>query len=548
MQSYSNPRVAFDVPSFNDEDLFAMFNQPGGDTSVLFPQQLVPSDVDTAQLLLSITAVPGSCDGTHAAPDLGTQLVVALLDEGQNAQLWDSGATNNASASLNTDSSSAPLTADALLAIIKTNAQIETAESARAYYAALDPDSKKTTLSDWLDANCFDHTAADYGVAAAGANGAHATYTNNFDLGFGRDMYFMKCAATNTSASVVVNYASLEQAALKQSPIIAVAMEYGAAADGSNPDHRFTKFYVFAPDDRDGLLKRVASANFDRRGNKYVPGACTSCHGGTLPVLPPQFASATMTYPVIQNPTLDTNTTPANLCSATATTGCLAPGDVDAAFLPWDLDSLLYADTDPAFTGESVSKAGFNRADQEAHLKALNVLAHDTFEPEMEPQSVGTSTTQVDRYEAIRSLVEGWYGGSGFPNATYSDAAPPTSWTSWAAPSASADLFHNVFARNCRACHSVNPEVRGQHSVFGPYRLRRLRQRVRDHHRSESNRGLRGAAHRQILRFRAGLHARRSLDDGSLLGELQRRRQRGQSARHPSCPDNRSNRSADQHR
>jgi len=464
MQSFSNPRVAFDVPALNDEDLFAKFNQPGGDTSVLFPLQLVPSDIDSAQLLLSITATPGSCDGTHAAPDIGTGLVVALLDKGHTVQLVQNGSASSPAATLNTDSSSASLTADTLLATIETNSQIETLESAHAYYSAIDPESKKTTLNDWLDANCFDHKAADYGVGAAGANGAHAVYTNNFDLGFGRDMYFMKCAATNTSASVVINYTSLEQAALKQSPIIAVAMEYGAAADGSNPSHRFSKFYVFAPDDRDGQFKRVSSANFDRRGNKYVPGACTSCHGGTLPVLPANFSSATAKYPVIQNPTLDTITTPANVCTTTTRAGCLSPGDVDAAFLPWDLDSLLYADTDPAYAGNLIAKAGYNRADQEPHLKALNVLVHDTFEPEVEPQGPGAATPTLDRYEAVRSLVEGWYGGANFPSATYSDANPPASWTSWAAPAASADLYHNAFARNCRACHSVNPQVNIQFS------------------------------------------------------------------------------------
>lgn len=463
MQSFSNPRVSFDLPALNDEDLFAKFNQPGGDPSVLFPLQLVPSDIDSAQLLLSISATPGSCDGTHAAPDLGTGLVVALLDKGHTVQLVQNGSASNPAVTLNTDSSSAPLTADTLLATIETNTQIETLESAHAYYAAVDPESKKSTLNDWLDANCFDHTAPDYGVGAAGPNGAHAVYTNNFDLGFGRDMYFMKCAATNTSASVVINYTSLEQAALRQSPIIAVAMEYGAAADGSNPSHRFTKFYVFAPDDRDGQLKRVSSANFDRRGNKYVPGACTSCHGGTLPVLPANFR-ATAKYPVIQNPTLDTTTTPANLCSPTATAGCLSSGDVDAAFLPWDLDSLLFADTDPAFTGHSIAKTGLNRADQEPHLRALNMLAHDTFEPEVEPQGAGAAAPTLDRYEAVRLLVEGWYGGPNFPNGSYSDANPPASWTSWAATAASADLYHNAFARTCRACHSVNPQVNIQFS------------------------------------------------------------------------------------
>jgi len=464
MQDFTNPRVTFDVPSFNDEELFSLYNQPTGDVTARFPLQLVPSDVDSARLLLSISATPGSCDGTHAAPDLGTKLVVAVLDDAQATPLWNSGAANNSAAILDTDKSSAELSPDTLLASVATKAQIETAESAAAYYKAIDPSANKTTLNDWLDANCFDHKASDYGVAAAGANGAHAVYTNNFDLGFGRDMYFMKCAAANTLASVVINYPSLELAALKQGPIIAVAMEYGAAADGSNPEHKFAKFYVFAPDDRDGLLKRVGSANFDRRGQLYVPGACTSCHGGTLPTLPANFASATMSYPVIQDPRKDTQADPANACGPTTPAGCLSAGDVDAAFLPWDLDSLLYADTDPAFTGLSIPRTGYTRADQEAHLRALNLIAYETFQPEMEPQKVsdgngGTTTVQVDRYANVRSLVEWWYGGANFPSPTYKDAAPPDTWSSWATPAASANLYHTVFARNCRACHSVNPAV-----------------------------------------------------------------------------------------
>src|SRR5262249_47196917 len=157
---------------------------------------------------LSISATPGSCDGKTAAPDLGTRLVVGALNANQDTPLWNPSDTNNAAATINTDSppssnnpTPAMLTSDILLAKIATNAQIETAESAAAYYLAIDPDNKKTTLNDWLDANCFDHNAPDYGVAAAGANAAHAVYTNNFDLGFGRDMYFMNCAANNTLAT-----------------------------------------------------------------------------------------------------------------------------------------------------------------------------------------------------------------------------------------------------------------------------------------------------------------------------------------------------------
>ena len=73
---------------------------------------------------------------------------------------------------------------------------------------------------------------------------AHATYTNNYDLGLGRDMYFTVCTAASPAvinglakvgdmASVVINYASLEAAASKINPIIAVAMEYSAATDAA---------------------------------------------------------------------------------------------------------------------------------------------------------------------------------------------------------------------------------------------------------------------------------------------------------------------------
>src|SRR6185369_7844851 len=77
-----------------------------------------------------------------------------------------------------------------------------------------------------------------------------------------------------------------------------VAMEYRAAPDGSG--RRFPKFYIYAPDDRTGELNRVLSANFDRRGQKFLPGACTACHGGNLPSLPQTFVGPSMTAGLAQ--------------------------------------------------------------------------------------------------------------------------------------------------------------------------------------------------------------------------------------------------------
>ena len=475
VDSYTNPRVVFEIPSLNDQYLFARFNQPvPGDTSAqldaLMAQQLVPADEDSASLELTLTATPGSCDGTLTAPDLGGKsLIVAVLDSSGKVALQSAPAAPGVPAVLSQDASGATLTSDGLLGALtpaNSSAQIQTLASADAYYQAIDPLGIETTLQGWLQANCFDPNASDYGVSAAGSNGAHAVYTNNFDLGFGRDMYVIRCAADHTDsatgtvtahqgdlAAIVFNYPSLELAVLRQNPINGVAMEWSAAEDGSNPGQRFTKFYIFAPDDRTGVFKRIAGANFDHRGVKSVPGACTVCHGGTLLSLPAGFAAGSA-YPVIQDPTS------ATACTAGNSTGCLPPGDVDAAFLPWDMASLLFSDTDPSFKGNLVSGSSATQAAEQAAIKQLNTFVYDTYQPEME--NVGGAT--VDRFAAGRALIEQWYGGPGLPSATYSDAGTPPGWQT---SSTAANLYHNVFARYCRACHTQNPNPSVQFSGFG---------------------------------------------------------------------------------
>jgi len=446
VNSHTNVHVSLPLPTLNDEELFALYNQPAANESSAASnarqaKQLLPSDVDTAHILLSVSATAGSCDGATAAPALqGKTLVLAVVDNGgvDNIVLSSAATAPNTTATLNLDGVGAPLTSDALLTAVRTatDAPAETLASATAYYKKIDPNSTKLTLDQWLDANCFDHTAADYGTGAAGANGAHAVYTNNFDLGFGRDMYFIKCAADHTDAlgnvahagdmaSVVINYPTLELTALKQSPIIAVAMEYSADPGSTGP--RYTKFYVFAPDQRNGGFSRIASANFDKRGQKYAPGACLSCHGGKV-----------------------TDTTFA------------VSADVDASFMPWDVDALLFSDNDPSFKGTLVSGAQFTRAVQEPNLQKLNALAYQTWQvPEAIPVTATgtchavTDPGCIDRFAAPIALVTKWYGGD--PGAAgahaYDDSKTPAEWAI-AGQSAPSDLYHQVFAHECRSCHT----------------------------------------------------------------------------------------------
>lgn len=309
----------------------------------------------------------------------------------------------------------------------------DTFDTATAYYATIDPDDTKITFLGWLKSNGFlaaSATTIDWAAVANGSD-AHAIYVNNFDLGFGRDMYARRLcgAATNPQpgdcdvASVVVNYGSLEAAAKKLGPQLAVAMEYSRTGDSGE---RFVKFYTFAPDVRCDparqppggctQFKRVLSANLDGRGEKYMPGGCTICHGGTPLGLDPQ--------------------NPARYASG---------GNVTAAFLPWDAKSLLFSDdADAGFVDDAANAVHHQRwletrrASQADSLKALNQLAYLTF---VDPEGAD------NRFALSRQLVEGWYSGPG--GAYDPDFVPPQ----WSVDSRHAALYRDVFAQNCRMCH-----------------------------------------------------------------------------------------------
>ncbi|MGH9176044.1 MAG: hypothetical protein ACRD1H_16880, partial [Vicinamibacterales bacterium] len=311
-------------------------------------------DVDTAEVTVVIAATPQP--GTGGDP---SQAVIFLRDVSgadipavnQNLQST-TGEFNGAQVEL-----SVPL--DTLKRTSGGGDLQENRDTARMYYEAFDPGATKDTLNKWLEANCFSTDVRENYHADA-----HAVYTNNFDLGFGRDMFVKtQCAdadrTANTTfadgdvASVVVNYPSLEAAGKKLDPIIAVAMERRFV--NASPE-RITTFYAFAPDEITGEFTRVLSADFDNRGEKYLPGSCTVCHGGR-PVISPAATSF-----------------PNN-------------GDVGAIFLPWDLDSFLYMDSDnpaeidqarpdtanPFISPQSLQLlADLTRANQQDDFKALN--------------------------------------------------------------------------------------------------------------------------------------------------------------------------------
>jgi len=300
--------------------------------------------------------------------------------------------------------------------------------SALAYFAAIDPTSAKDTMDKWLTANGFDPTVDGWNADA------HAIYTNNFDLGFGRNMYMKYGACDNgyaqlplqqrighcDVAAIVVNYVDVEAAAKKLNPIVAVAMEY-SASPGTGA--RYTKFYTFSPDTRTGVLKRVLSVNLDRRGEEYMPQSCVVCHGGT-----PGNATS---YPT--------------------------SADIGAGFLPWDVDSFLFPETDPGFgvkPSNDYIRTQYSRNAQIAQLKKMNEGAYLTY---ADPQNI------PGRFALTRELVEKWYGGPGLPNASYDDSGVPAGWQPGINnnPADSDKVYKDVFARHCRACHVLQVPAAG---------------------------------------------------------------------------------------
>ena len=350
-----------------------------------------------------------------------------------------------------TPAASATVAADALTVMSNSStALFDTSASAHSYYQTIDPNGTRTTLSDWLKVNAFNPDVSGWGADA------HAIYTNNYDLGFGRDMYLKvgSCDAGYSAAplsqfgsqslpaataqalsklvghcdvaAVVVNYVGVQAAAEHLNSIVAVAMEY-SAAPGTGA--RFVKFYVFAPDTRTGALQRITSVDLDHRGQKAVPQSCVVCHGGT----PAPGGVAAASYP---------STAPSNI-----------NGDVNAGFIPWDLDSFFYSDTDPGFSQKAADaslKGQYTRSNQETQLKLLNVGAYLTM-------------TDPNRFALERELLEGWYAGAGLPNAFTGSFVPP-GWNAGGSsnnPSDSASLYTNAFARDCRMCHVLQAPPAG---------------------------------------------------------------------------------------
>ncbi len=311
---------------------------------------------------------------------------------------------------------------------------IESKQTAQQYYDAIDPFQEADTLNKWLVSAGFATQNLDgsitlleqglVGEDTAESDFAHALYTNNFDLGFGRDMY-VRVDDEGNVYSYVTNYATLEAAAKKISPIATVVMEYTRPAKGDGTEPRFVKFYTYIPDES-GEQIRTTDFDFDGRGQKYMPGVCTACHGGTPKSIEEDIVNYT--------------------------------GNIQASFLPWDLDSFLYTDTDPAITDiaeveADASNLVYSRAAQQEQFRKLNQSVFHIYNSE-----------ENARFDAVTQLMggtdnaTGWYTQVDCPSNSrtrgclegeFNGEAVPEGWQD------NSELYLDVVARHCRGCHLV---------------------------------------------------------------------------------------------
>jgi hypothetical protein len=278
----------------------------------------------------------------------------------------------------------------------------DTALSACMYYRAIGAVSGCNVQGQMQNPISFEdwkkhHGFAPYGVA--GRAEVTATFINQRDLNLVRRMFATKVSDTQVAFYVCNNPGPEGQAQAEVDELVhlglanerrvaCVAMEW-STAPGVNSGAPFTKFLTFGPD---GSL--IASVNLDGRGEKFMPGACIACHGGS------QLGGR---FPESGNPS----------------------PFLGSRFLGFDTGNYLFS-----------TRAGQTEAEQSSALRELNRLVQHT-------EGGATSNT------ATSKLINGWYSGS--TNRLNKDYVP----ADWPQSGDKAKFYREVIGTSCRTCHAA---------------------------------------------------------------------------------------------
>jgi mono/diheme cytochrome c family protein len=275
------------------------------------------------------------------------------------------------------------------------------------------------SFDDWKRRHRFAPFAASNTEVAA-------NYINRWDLNLVRRMVatstapdslaFYVCNHPGPDGSTQKEIDQVLETGLKgENEVACVAMEW-SVTPGVNGGVPFTKFLTFAPD---GSL--LPSINLDGRGEKYMPGACIACHGGT------QYNGR---FPDKGNPS----------------------PMLGSRFLPFDTGNYLFSSR-PDLTEQAQTDA----------LYLLNQMVRTT---EKTDAAVPNSPTT--------RLIDGWYAGG----KTLDKNFLPPKWRvdeSQAATAGAARFYREVIGTSCRTCHTALSSPRFDWDSLGPASFRSAR-------------------------------------------------------------------------
>lgn len=233
-----------------------------------------------------------------------------------------------------------------------------------------------------------------------------ANYINKHDLNLVRRM-----VATSTASDAIAFYVCnhpgpegttqtevdqvIDTGMRDENRIACVAMEW-TTSPGVNGGQPFTKFLTFAPD---GSL--LPSVNLDGRGEKYMPGACVACHGGT---------NYNGRFPDKGNPS----------------------PFLGARFLPFDTGNFLFK-----------SRPDMTELAQTDALYLLNQMVRVT-----------EKSTEEGLQSATSKLIDSWYAGGKSLDKNFVPAAWQVDETQ-AANAGAAKFYREVIGTSCRTCHTA---------------------------------------------------------------------------------------------
>jgi len=300
----------------------------------------------------------------------------------------------------------------------------DTRLSACMYYRAIGAAGDCDAQGNMIRSISFDDWKRRHKFAPfAGSNTeVAANYINRWDLNLVRRM-----VATSTAPDSIAFYVCnhpgpdgttqteidqvLDTARKQENMVACVAMEW-STSPGVNDGLPFTKFLTFAPD---GAL--LPSINLDGRGEKYMPGACVACHGGTK--YNGRFPEAGNPSPLL-----------------------------GSRFLPFDTGNYLFGSR-PELTEQTQTEA----------LYLLNQMVRAT-------EKTGSAAPDT----ATTRLVDGWYAGG----KTLDKNFLPGAWRvdeGQAATAGAARFYREVIGSSCRTCHTALGE-NFDWDKLGPLKMR----------------------------------------------------------------------------